>query len=269
MPFVEKQVFTNEKFCGSNYLAKKMAPPAQTPGALILLEMFISITATIIFCVEHPADFRSRLWENGGELGYNSNPNQRIYFYANHLEPPEVPFIWSERLATSNLAIAVLGLVIFIARTAMSRLRYLSHYMNIVYDITLVSLWAMSLVGQTSGDFSDPKHPSPHPWYLTKGCSVSWDRTRGYCHIAQAGLAISVMAEALYSARILREIALVAYIRGQQYRSKEFALNVENTDPMENYTDGECGRLEQKGSDNSLVLSPVLAFFPSDPESRR
>ncbi|CAF3654924.1 unnamed protein product [Fusarium graminearum] len=74
-----------------------MAPSTQTPFALILAEMVVTITAVILFCLEYPVDFRSRLWENGGELGYNSNPNKRIYYYANHLEPPEVPFIWSQR----------------------------------------------------------------------------------------------------------------------------------------------------------------------------
>ncbi|KAG8673224.1 hypothetical protein FPOAC2_06661 [Fusarium poae] len=246
-----------------------MTPSTQTPFALILAEMVVSITTVILFGLEYPADFRSRLWENGGELGYNSNPNQRIYFYANHLEPPEVPFIWSQSLAASNLAIAMLGLVVFVARTIMSRVRYLPHHINIIYDMILLSLWATSLAGQTSGDFSDPKHPSPHPWYLTRGCSVSWDRTRGYCQTAQAGFAISAMAGILYGARLIREIVLVAYARGQQHRSKEFILNpydVESTESL--YTDGEWVSSEQKASRNSLVLSPVLAFFPSDSESR-
>ncbi|KAI6773770.1 hypothetical protein HG531_000619 [Fusarium graminearum] len=156
-----------------------MAPSTQTPFALILAEMVVTITAVILFCLEYPVDFRSRLWENGGELGYNSNPNKRIYYYANHLEPPEVPFIWSQSLAASNLAIAMLGLVVFVARTIMSRLRCLSHHINIIYDMILFSLWAIGLAGQTSSDFSDPKHPSPHPWYLTRGCSRYGQVTSG------------------------------------------------------------------------------------------
>jgi len=74
-----------------------MPSSTQTPVALILVELLISIAALVLFCLEYPADFRSSLWENGGEEGYNSNPNQRIYFYANHREPPEIPLIWSQR----------------------------------------------------------------------------------------------------------------------------------------------------------------------------
>ncbi|QPC71459.1 hypothetical protein HYE68_002211 [Fusarium pseudograminearum] len=246
-----------------------MAPSTQTPFALILAEMVVAITAVILFCLEYPVDFRSRLWENGGELGYNSNPNKRIYYYANHLEPPEVPFIWSQSLAASNLAIAMLGLVVFVARTIMSRLRCLPHHINIIYDMILFSLWAIGLAGQTSSDLSDPKHPSPHPWYLTRGCSVSWDRTRGYCHTAQAGFAISIMAGILYGTRLIREIVLVAYARGQRHQSKGLVLNTDDIESSESfYSDGEWESLEQKTSRNSLVLSPVLAFFPSDSESR-
>lgn len=78
----------------------KMPSFTQTPVALITLEMAITTTAMVLFSLEYPVEFRSRLWENGGELGYNSNPNQRIYFYANHREPPEVPYIWSQRQDT-------------------------------------------------------------------------------------------------------------------------------------------------------------------------
>ncbi|PTD06581.1 hypothetical protein FCULG_00006630 [Fusarium culmorum] len=238
-----------------------MAPSTQTPFALILAEMVVAITAVILFCLEYPVDFRSRLWENGGELGYNSNPNKRIYYYANHLEP--------QSLAASNLAIAMLGLVVFVARTIMSRLRCLPHHINIIYDMILFSLWAIGLAGQTSSDFSDPKHPSPHPWYLTRGCSVSWDRTRGYCHTAQAGFAISIMAGILYGTRLIREIILVAYARGQRHQTKGLVLNTDDVESAESlYSDGEWESSEQKASRNSLVLSPVLAFFPSDSESR-
>jgi hypothetical protein len=74
-----------------------MAPTHKTPFALVLAELAISITAVTLFSLMYPVGFRSRLWENGGEQGWNSNPNKRIYYYANHQEPPEVPLIWSQR----------------------------------------------------------------------------------------------------------------------------------------------------------------------------
>lgn len=173
------------------------------------------------------------------------------------------------RLATSNLAVAALGLVVFASRTAMSYLRYLSHFTNIIYDMMLLSLWATSLAGQTSGDFTDPKHPSSHPWYLTRGCSVAWDNTQGYCHVAQAGVVVSILAAAFYCTRLLREVILIAYDRGQRHRSEGFVQITEDMEPMESvYMDEEWEYLEQKKCENNLTLSPVLAFFPSDSGSR-
>ncbi|KAI6776679.1 hypothetical protein HG530_000624 [Fusarium avenaceum] len=248
-----------------------MAPMTKTPIALILLEMTISTTALVLFSLAYPASFRSRLWENGGEEGWNSNPNKRIYFYANNREPPEVPLIWSQRLHTSNLAIAILGFVVFFARTAMSHLRYLPRYANVTYDMILLGLWAVSITGQTSSDFSDPEHPSVHPWYLTRGCSVAWDRTEGYCRTAQAGFALSIMAMVLYGTRLMREVVLIAYERGQRDQPKWSAQD-DGVEPMESiYTDGEWDSASTSKvveDIQSQALSPVLAFFPSDTDNR-
>ncbi|KAF4336841.1 hypothetical protein FBEOM_9300 [Fusarium beomiforme] len=224
-----------------------MAPTHKTPYVLILIEMAVSTTAVILFSLMYPVDFRSRLWENGGEQGWNSNPNKRIYYYANHQEPPEVPLIWSQRLYTSNLAIAILGLVVFFARTALSHLRYLPRYINNIYDAILLLLWAMSIASQMSSDFSDPEHPSPHPWYLARGCSAAWDKTRG--------------------ARLISEALLIAYERGQRHPPKWPALDVEEVESiagiyMDDDRESEAG-INIKESRHSMALSPVLAFFPS------
>lgn len=77
------------------------------------------------------------------------------------------------------------------------------------------------------------------------------------------------MAGILYGTRLIREIVLVAYASGQRHQSKGLVLNTDDIESSESfYSDGEWESLEQKTSRNSLVLSPVLAFFPSDSESR-
>lgn len=163
----------------------------------------------------------------------------------------------------------MLGFIVFITRSAMSHLRYLPRCVNIIYDLILLGLWLVSLSGQTSGDFSDLKHTSPHPWYLVRGCSAAWDRTRGYCHIAQASFAISIMSAILYSTRLLGEIVMIAYAKGQRHRLREATLDAEDLESVESiYTDKEMEPLDQQEAKNILALSPVLAFFPSDSESR-
>ncbi|KAM6525501.1 hypothetical protein FALCPG4_011040 [Fusarium falciforme] len=238
----------------------------KVPLSLLLVELTIALMAVILFGLAYPDRFRSRLWENGGEEGWNSNPNTRIYFYANHRVPPEVPYLWQQRLTESNFGIAILGMFVFFARALLSHYDYLSRYISAFYDLLLLWLWSLSLTNQASGDLSDPEHPSPRPWYLTRSCSFAWDKNRGYCRIAQASFAVSILAAVLYGARLLREALLMAYERGRKHEQQ---LSVQDFDEeMGNrYTDNEhqtaMGLTVQQESWQDQALSPVLAFFPS------
>ncbi|KAF7534062.1 hypothetical protein G7Z17_g13425 [Cylindrodendrum hubeiense] len=246
-----------------------MAHPTKLYLVLLGLELAIATVAVVLFGLAYPDRFRSKLWGNGGVEGWNSNPNLRIYFYANHIEPPEIPLIWSQRLTDSNLAIAILSFVIFFARAIMAHLNYLPRYATVLYDILLSSLWITSAAGQASGDFSDPDHTSAHPWYLTRGCSESWSGIRGYCHVAQASFAISILAAMLYCGRLLREAMLVAYQRGRIHERKWTAVGVDDMEETgeEKYSDAELetSMLTVREEQYDLGLSPVLAFFPAGP----
>lgn len=71
---------------------------------LLCLESIIVIGALVLFGAAYPDRLRSRLWRNGGEEGWCSNPRLRIYFYANYEEPPVIPLIWSQRYDSSVIA---------------------------------------------------------------------------------------------------------------------------------------------------------------------
>jgi hypothetical protein len=60
-------------------------------AALVGISLFL-------FSYGYPETVRKSLWEEGGLKLFNSNPRLRIYFYANYLEPPEIPYIWSQKL---------------------------------------------------------------------------------------------------------------------------------------------------------------------------
>ncbi|KAK7429311.1 hypothetical protein QQZ08_004123 [Neonectria magnoliae] len=240
-----------------------MARPTKLSLALLGLELAITATAVVLFGLAYPDRFRSRLWGNGG----------RIYFYANHREPPEIPLIWSQRLTDSNLATAILSFVIFLARAIMTHLDYLPRYVDVLYDMPLASLWIVSLAGQTSGDFTDPDHTSAHPWYLTRGCAASWEGVRVYCHVAQASGAVSMLAAALYIGRLLREAMLEAYHRGRKHKRKWTDMDTvdEMEDLEEKYSDTQEEmdmnlRIREEWYESGL--SPVLAFFPATPDRR-
>ncbi|KAK6839280.1 hypothetical protein PG987_005146 [Apiospora arundinis] len=65
-----------------------MARITITQATLTGLELLFSIITFVLFCSAYPDQYRTRLWEIGGENGWNSNPRLRIYFYANYEEPP-------------------------------------------------------------------------------------------------------------------------------------------------------------------------------------
>lgn len=174
-------------------------------------------------------------------------------------------------MTDSNLAIAILSFVIFLARGIIAHLDYLPGYATVLYDMLLAFLWIVSLAGQASGDFSDPDHPSAHPWYLTRGCADGWAGTRGFCHVAQASFAISMLAAMLYCGRLLREAMLVAYHRGRTHERNWTAVDVEDVEEAneEKYSDveQETGmRLAVREERYDTGLSPVLAFFPAGPD---
>ncbi|OHW95338.1 hypothetical protein CSPAE12_06028 [Colletotrichum incanum] len=75
-------------------------------GKLLFIgEFCLSLTAVGLFWSTSSGHFREKLWEYGGVKGWNSNPNHRVYSYANYEEPPEIPLIWSpsERLIATAL----------------------------------------------------------------------------------------------------------------------------------------------------------------------
>ncbi|CAG9946625.1 unnamed protein product [Clonostachys rosea f. rosea IK726] len=231
-------------------------------AALLVAEFCVTITALALCLWGYPDRFRSRLWENGGAQGWNSDPKQRIYYYANYEEPPEVPLIWSQRLTNSQLCIAALSFVIFIIRAGMQQLGYLPRAASIVYDILLSSLWIWVLVGQNSADYSDSKHPSPHPWYLERSCGESWSSTRLACHVARANFVISILAATIYTGRLTLEAATETWERWGWNKDKGWQVLV-NGEP---YADDEemdiIDEEEQTRQIYEAALSPVLAFFP-------
>ncbi len=80
--------------------AEPAEPPYTTlimiPSASFLLtsfEILLLITNVLLFSYGHPDAARMSLWEEAGANLFNSDPKKRIYSYANHQEPPEIPYI--------------------------------------------------------------------------------------------------------------------------------------------------------------------------------
>lgn len=63
--------------------------------ALFILEFLFTIAMLTLFGIADPNTYRGKLWQEGADLGYNSNPNEILYSYANH-NPIDTPLVWSE-----------------------------------------------------------------------------------------------------------------------------------------------------------------------------
>ncbi|KAK6192897.1 hypothetical protein LQW54_013016 [Pestalotiopsis sp. IQ-011] len=151
-------------------------PVKQLQIASVVVEIVVTSITLILFCCAYPDEFRTVLWEAGGENGWNSNPRLRIYDYANHREPPPIPLIWSQSLTNSNLAVAILAAIICLARIALLFFDFGGPALQILYDLVMSGMWIYSVAAQSSPDFTDPTHPSPRPWYLERGCGGLQDQ---------------------------------------------------------------------------------------------
>ncbi|KAH8179910.1 hypothetical protein LIA77_01429 [Sarocladium implicatum] len=248
------------------HTTRQMARVSARDKLLLILEALLCYTLLVLFALAYPDQYRSKLWENGGEMGWNSNPKLRIYFYANHKEPPEIPLIWTQRLTDSNLGIAILSVTVHAARAVLSSLNFLPLWIEMVWGICLVGLWSLSVVGQASGDYSDVDHISDHPWYLTHTCGDSWVSTRGYCQMAQASFVISVMAAIFYICRTILDVW--AGMKSRRARDDYREVGGWSDDDFEEkYSDTETllgSECDLGAAPVKEALSPVLAFFPDD-----
>ena len=67
----------------------------RTLRILFLIELALSIAALALFGIAEPNLYRTRFWQEGSDQGWNSNPNQIIYAYANY-KPISAPLPWSQ-----------------------------------------------------------------------------------------------------------------------------------------------------------------------------
>lgn len=176
-----------------------------------------------------------------------------------------VLFPFSCRLTEATLAVALLSLTLFVTRIVLGISRQTSRTISIIYDSLLAFFWFRLLLSQASGDFSDPRHPSPRPWYLVRKCPTD---TAAACYVAQASFAISVLAALFYGGRLLASAIemVVVWARAQEDEYQLLAMNSdlvdeENGPCLEDATAREKERYRYLYEE---ALSPVLAFFPQD-----
>ncbi|OAL43481.1 hypothetical protein IQ07DRAFT_293628 [Pyrenochaeta sp. DS3sAY3a] len=177
-----------------------------------LFELLFSVTLLILFACAYPDRFRTALWQDGGTKGWNSDPHERVYYYANYREAPPIPWLWDESSSLCYLAIAAFTVFVWIVRFNVN---------VFVYDAVLFALWSYSVAGQNSGDFSDTMHVSIRPWYLERGCGDALEKNRCACNVARVSYWISIFAAFWFGLRLIVTGMYRAYLLGREHELQD------------------------------------------------
>ncbi|KAJ5231036.1 hypothetical protein N7489_011744 [Penicillium chrysogenum] len=143
--------------------------------------------------------YRTLLWQDGADNGFNSAPNEALYAAANY-QPFKTPMVWSDFTTDYNLVMGVLSTFFLITKLP-------THWMKLFYPPvavavhgSLVILYIVSAAYQAGSDTSDPRHPQPGaPWYIAKSCSVASKKSNiPYCMQAKALFAVTILMIVYY-----------------------------------------------------------------------
>ncbi|KXG53148.1 uncharacterized protein PGRI_001980 [Penicillium griseofulvum] len=144
--------------------------------------------------------YRTLLWQDGADNGFNSAPNEALYAASNY-RPFTPPMVWSGFITNYNLVLGVLSTFFLITKLP-------THWMNLFYPpvavvvhLSLIVLYIVSAAYQAGSDMSDPRHPqSGAPWYIAKSCSVAFRKSNiGYCMQAKALFAVTIIMIVYYT----------------------------------------------------------------------
>jgi len=186
---------------------KRWRVPVIVLIVLIVLEFPLTVATLALFGIADPDTYRTKLWGDGADNGFNSDPSAPLYAAANHLSL-NVPLVWSDFITKYNLVISVLSTFILLTKSALVPLHVLFPPLSLAIHGLEVGLYAYSLKGQVSPDTIDPQHPNfGPPWYITKSCSVAALKSNiGYCQQAKASFYVTVFMVTLFSIHVILAI---------------------------------------------------------------
>nr|OQO28280.1 hypothetical protein B0A51_03899 [Rachicladosporium sp. CCFEE 5018] len=166
--------------------------------ALMVLEFPLTVAALALFGIADPNLYRTKLWQNGADQGFNSSPIMILYAFANY-KPIAVPLVWSSFMTTWNVIISVLSMFILLVKSVMWVMHIFIPLVSLVVHGTLIALYAIAIRNQSAPDLLDPDHPAKGlPWYLSKGCSYATQANKGYCMQARASFGVTCVMLALW-----------------------------------------------------------------------
>ncbi|KAL4913393.1 hypothetical protein BDW62DRAFT_192723 [Aspergillus aurantiobrunneus] len=147
--------------------------------------------------------YRTKLWQDGYDNGFNSSPNSAVYAAANY-RSYATPKVWDSFTTNWNLVISILSTFIVITKLPLHILQLLYPFALAIVQIGLVIVYCVSAAWQAGSDTSDPEHPqSGAPWYIAKNCNVAHEKGNiSYCHQAKALFAFTIIIIVLYTVEL-------------------------------------------------------------------
>ncbi|PYH91483.1 hypothetical protein BO71DRAFT_401352 [Aspergillus ellipticus CBS 707.79] len=166
---------------------------------LMTIELPLAIILLTLTGIASHDLYRTKLWQDGADNGFNSNPNEKLYAAANH-RPYKTPIVWSSFITEYNLVLGILSLFIWITKIPVHVLHMLTPPLSAFIHAGLIAVWIYSIRYQAGPDMSDPEHPQPGPpWYITKKCSVAAQKNDiHYCMQAKALFGFSIIIICYY-----------------------------------------------------------------------
>jgi len=172
----------------------------------MIIELASSVAALTLVGIASPDLYRTKMWQVGFDNGFNSNPDQILYAYANYRPIPKTPFVWSQALTNYNVGIAVFCTFMLLTKVTLFILHLWFPLMGTIVNTIIVVLWSVSAYGQAGPDHSDPTLPSNMAWYISKSCSFAkaenYDWVH-YCDQAKGLFAVTIFMIALFTVNVL------------------------------------------------------------------
>ncbi|KAI9818277.1 MAG: hypothetical protein M1826_001421 [Phylliscum demangeonii] len=203
---------------------------------LFVFEFPLIVASLALFGMAAPNAWRTDLWKDGALNGFNSDPIQVVYAFANYRPIPRTAVVWSQFITNWNVAISVVSMFALLIKAVMHVMRVFYPVLSLLIHSALLALWAVSVSGQAGSDHSDPKHPSTTPWYLTKSCRVAhFARNVRNCQLAKSSFAVSVILLALFASHI--PLAVYSILRGPSKRRERQTSTVSDFSTTESSPD--------------------------------
>lgn len=83
------------------FISNRYRPNKWPFYGLVFAEFPFTVALLALFGIASPDTYRTALWQDGSNNGFNSNPNAALYAAANY-RPYTTPKVWSQLYANSS-----------------------------------------------------------------------------------------------------------------------------------------------------------------------